>query len=163
MNHLEHLSHRVSVESINYQEWADNFEGDLVPAPIRPVFNGAYNSDYDTIAFEAIKETGVLANVCVALKRTQGTIRRWISENPTFASAVEAGKLEAEVVFRKKLADAAYSPSSEVNTTLLKLIAKNVHDIGDDNKPTVVINNKNTVGTEDETSVLYAEALAEIE
>ena len=122
-----------------------------------------YKTEFDEIAFDIMsEENGTMTAVCVALKVTAQTLRRWIERHPTLRQAVYCGRLEGEVKFRKKMADHAYMPASQVNTGLIKIMAMNVYGMEVDT-PSVIVNNTNknevVVDGKKETNRLYEDVI----
>lgn len=159
-------SHATWIHNVmNDEQYAEEFKlikqtmpsGQIIAHPDK------YKPEFDQIAFDIMaEENGTITAVCVALKVTSQTLRRWIERHPTLRTAVNCGRLEGEVKFRKKMADHAYSPASQVNTGIIKILAMNVYGMEVDT-PAVIVNNTNknevVVDGKKETNRLYEDVI----
>lgn len=163
MTELNDIVHNTMDDEQYDTEWETIVQtmpnGAKIPHP-----DGYKGEEHDALAFEAMSgDNGSMSAVCVALQCSKPTLLRWIPRHKNLAAAVQKGKAIGEEKFRKKIADHAFQPTSEVNNGLIKMLAKNVHGIDADEAPTVIINNTNdnstTVVDSEETANLYKEAL----
>jgi hypothetical protein len=121
-----------------------------------------YKKEYDEIAFKVMTEDDAsLARVCATLQCSRPTLLQWIKRHPSFRVAIENGRQIGEDAFRKKIREHAFDPTANVNNGLIKMLAKNVHDIDADEASIIIHNHQsqNVLAADKETASLYAEAL----
>lgn len=102
-----------------------------------------YSDTYPSIIYGLMKnDWGVSkSHLAKALGCCVLTINRWLAENPDFKEAFEKGKAVGESKYRDKVKSHAFTPSKEVNNGLIKLLGKNMYDIGEDPEPAVIVTN----------------------
>lgn len=123
------------------------------------IYPDKYHPDMDQLAFAILSgDDGNMTKVCVALNCTKATLMSWIRRHPTLRAAIDSGRMHGEVKFRKKVMEAAFKPSSEVNNSLIKMMAKNLYGIDDAEAANININtNPADHVTQEESSRLYAD------
>ena len=112
-----------------------------------------YKPEYCEIAFDLLSDGNkakTKAHVCGALWCSKPTLLQWMKKFPEFKKAVEDGLTVGAMKWREKIRQHAFSPSSEVNNGLIKLLSSNVYGIKEDVSPAVVIHNTNTSSPEEE-------------
>jgi len=113
----------------------------------------SYQSEYNEIVFKLLStgtQARTKAHCCNALLCSKPTLLKWMKKYPEFNQAIESGLEIGEMKWRDKIRKHAFSPSSEVNNGLIKLLSSNVYGIKEDVDPTVVIHNTNTITPEEE-------------
>lgn len=113
----------------------------------------SYQEYYCDIVFELLSSDDgakTKAHCCKALLCSKTTLLRWMKKYPEFNEAVISGLNIGAARWREKIRKHAFSPSSEVNNGLIKLLSSNVYGIKEDVEPVVVIHNTNTITPEEE-------------
>ena len=151
--------HNIMNDERYQEEWQPSVQKGLNGGVI--VHPDQYKPEYDQIAYDVMcQEDATLTHVLVQLHCSKPTLHRWIKRHPTLRNAIIAGQAIGEVKFRDKLKEYAFQPTSIVNNGLIKMLAKNVHNI-DADETTVLIERKEKKEEESvqESSKLYAEAI----
>lgn len=107
----------------------------------------SYQEYYCEIVFDLLSSDDgakTKAHCCKALLCSKTTLLRWMKKYPEFNEAVISGLDIGKARWREKIRQHAFSPSSEVNNGLIKLLSSNVYGIKEDAEPVVIINNNNT-------------------
>ncbi|RLB92835.1 MAG: hypothetical protein DRH26_05355 [Deltaproteobacteria bacterium] len=113
----------------------------------------SYRPEYAEIAFNLLSDSGqakTKEHVCNALCCSKPTLLNWMKTFPEFKAAVEDGLTIGEMKWRDKIREYAFSPTSEVNNGLIKLLSSNVYGIKEDISPAVIITNQNNLCAEEE-------------
>ncbi len=152
--------HNIMTDEQYQEEWQPTVQTTVNGGII--VHPDQYKSEYDQIAYDVMsKEDATLTHVLVALHCSKPTLHNWIKRHPTLRSALIAGQAIGEVAFRDKLKTYAFQPTGQVNNGLIKMIAKNVHNI-DADETTVLIETKEKKETDygiEESARLYADVM----
>lgn len=111
--------------------------------------DSSYEDTYPKVIYDLLcTEWGISkCHIARALGCCKDTVDRWLADFPDFAEAYKKGKSVGESLYRDKVKMNAFSPSKEVNNGLIKMLGKNLYDIGDDVEPVVIIHNTVTAET----------------
>jgi hypothetical protein len=103
----------------------------------------SYEDTYPQIAYDLLcSDWGISkAHIARSLGCCRSTVDDWSAAHPEFAKAIEMGMAYGESLYRDKVQKFAFEPSKEVNNGLIKLIGRNIYDIGDNPEPIVIVNN----------------------
>jgi len=122
-----------------------------------------YRTEMDQIAYDAVaQEDGTLTHACYALGIAKSTLLKWMGRYPSFFEAISRGKEVGEYLFRQKVKEVAFQPTSGVNNTLIKMIARNVHGIDIESEVSININVGNKKELANEDCRLYQEEMENI-
>lgn len=113
----------------------------------------SYKPEYCDIVFKLLStgsQCRTKSHCCAALHCSKPTLLRWMANFPEFKKAIESGLEVGAVKWRNKIRNYAFSPSSEVNNGLIKLLSSNVYGIKEEVDPSIVINNQNNFDPEAE-------------
>ena len=119
----------------------------------------SYHPIYAEIAYSVLSESDTAAtkdHVCHALSCSYPTMLSWMKKFPEFKFAIESGLRMGAHKWREKIASYAFSPTSEVNNGLIKLLSSNVYGIKEEAPPVVVIN---TITDADPADVLKSRGI----
>lgn len=91
-----------------------------------------YRPQYCKYAYELLASSDrakTKSHVCAYLQCSKPTLLSWMERFPEFGKAIRDGLEEGKAKWREKLRDHAFSPTSEVNNGLIKLLSANVYGI----------------------------------
>jgi hypothetical protein len=117
----------------------------LVPTKKRPTAPGygKYDPDlYPKIAYQVLSSNYLkcLTDVAVALDCSTEALIQWRKKFPDFNKMVKKGLAVGEAKFREKLRKHSFKPQGNVNNGLIKMLARNVYGISEE-EPRIIINN----------------------
>jgi len=107
----------------------------------------SYQEHYCEIVFDLLSSDDgakTKAHCCKALLCSKPTLLGWMKKYPEFKLAIESGLDIGKARWREKIRKHAFSPASEVNNGLIKLLSSNVYGIKEDISPTVVVHTHNS-------------------
>lgn len=136
-----------------------NFQNEWQP-PVQITKDGAivihrdgYVKEYDDVAFNTVAQPGgSLVHLAVVFDCSEVTVKAWIQKHPSFRDAIIKGHNVGNTMFRQKMMEHAFEPSSQVNNGLIKMIALNVYGITDAEAMNVYINTDGTEGIDNSES-----------
>ncbi len=91
-----------------------------------------YRPEYCRMAYDLLSESDkakTKSHVCAFLQCSKPTLLSWMERFPEFGDAIRDGLEVGKKKWRDRIADHAYSPTSEVNNGLIKLLSANVYGI----------------------------------
>jgi len=121
-----------------------------------------YQDCYCDVALHILSEPGNnIYTLSTQLGYTKATIYDWARKYPKFKVAVQQGMEMGKVAYMRKMYDAAWVPSRDVNTVLIRVLGKHLYGIDDTPQiaDTPGANGSGGLLAEGETSRLYLDLL----